>query len=45
VTTCTQPSLAAGKPQLRQYGAIFVVCAQEVSRFSDDITVNCPPLV
>jgi hypothetical protein len=35
----------AGKPQLRQYGAIFVIGTQEVSQLSDDITANCAPLV
>jgi len=37
--------LVAGKPELRQYKAIFVVGDQEVSEFSDDISVNCAPLV
>ena len=37
--------LVAGKPELRQYRAIYVVADQEVSQFSDDLTVNCAPLV
>jgi hypothetical protein len=40
-----RPLLVAGKPELRQYKAIFIVDDQEVSQFSDDITVNCAPLV
>jgi hypothetical protein len=40
-----RPLLVAGKPELRQHKAIFVVGDQEVSEFSDDITVNCAPLV
>ena len=44
-TTCTQPLLVPGKPELRQYKAVFVVADQEVSQFSDEITVNCAPLV
>jgi hypothetical protein len=41
----TRPLLVAGKPELRQYRAIFVVGDQEVSQFSDDLTVNCSPSV
>ena len=41
----TRPLLVAGKPELRQYRAIYVVGDQEVSRFSDDLTVNCSPSV
>jgi hypothetical protein len=37
--------LIAGKPELRQYRAIFVVGDRKVSQFNDDITVNCAPLV
>jgi hypothetical protein len=40
-----RPLLAAGKPELREYKAVFVVGDQEVSQFSDEITVNCAPLV
>jgi hypothetical protein len=40
-----RPLLVPGKPELRQYRAIFVVGDQEVSQFSDDITVNCAPPV
>ncbi len=34
-----------GKPELREYKAVFVVGDVEVSQFSDEITVNCAPLV
>ena len=37
--------LVAGKPELREYKAVFVVGDVEVSQFSDEITVNCAPLV
>ena len=40
-----RPMLVAGKPELREYKAVFVVGDQEVSQFSDEITVNCAPLV
>ena len=40
-----RPMLAAGKPELREYKAVFVVADKEVSQFSDEITVNCAPLV
>ena len=39
------PMLVAGKPELREYKAVFVVGDVEVSQFSDEITVNCAPLV
>jgi hypothetical protein len=37
--------LVAGKPELREYKAVFVVNDVEASQFSDEITVNCAPLV
>src|SRR5437867_8090908 len=37
------PMLVPGKPQLREYKAVFVVGDVEVSQFSDEITVNCAP--
>jgi hypothetical protein len=40
-----RPLLVAGKPELREYKAVFVVADKEVSQFSDEITVNCAPLV
>jgi hypothetical protein len=40
-----RPMLVAGKPELRNYKAVFVVADKEVSQFSDEITVNCAPLV
>jgi hypothetical protein len=39
------PMLVAGKPELREYKAVFVVADKEVSQYSDEITVNCAPLV
>ena len=40
-----RPMLVPGKPELREYKAVFVVGDVEVSQFSDEITVNCAPLV
>ena len=40
-----RPMLVAGKPELRENKAVFVVADKEVSQFSDEITVNCAPLV
>jgi len=40
-----RPILVAGKPELREYKTVFVVADKEVSQFSDEITVNCAPLV
>ena len=40
-----RPLLAAGKPEPREYKAVFIVADKEVSQFSDEITVNCAPLV
>jgi hypothetical protein len=40
-----RPMLMAGKLELREYKAVFVVGDQEVSQLSDEITVNCAPLV
>jgi hypothetical protein len=37
--------LVAGKPKLRQCKAVFVVADQEVSEFSDEITINCASLL
>ena len=37
--------LVAGQPELREYKAVCVVADKEVSQFSDEITVNCSPLV
>ena len=37
--------LVANKPEIREYKAVFVVGDVEVSQFSDEITVNCAPLV
>jgi hypothetical protein len=40
-----RPLLVAGKPELRRYKAVFVIGDEEVSQFSDDLTVNCSPSV
>ena len=50
-----RPLLVAGKPELREYKAVFVVgdvdlsrrsrTKAEVSQFGNEITVNCAPLV
>jgi hypothetical protein len=40
-----RPMLVAGKPELREYKAVFVGGDKEVSQFSDETTVNCAPLV
>ena len=37
--------LGPTKPEIREYKAVFVVSDIEVSQFSDEITVNCAPLV
>jgi len=37
--------LVAGKSEMREYKAGFVVGDQEVSQFGDEITVNCAPRV
>jgi hypothetical protein len=39
------PESFRDKPELREHKAVFVVADQEVSQFSDEITVNCAPLV
>jgi hypothetical protein len=43
----TSPMLVLGKPELREYIPTRrdVVGDVEVSQFSDEITVNCAPLV
>ncbi len=35
--------LVPDKPELRNCKAVFVVADQEVSKFSEEITVNCAP--
>ena len=40
-----RPMLVAGKPELREYKAVFVRRDKEVSPFSDEITINCAPMV
>jgi len=41
----TRPMLVAGKPELLEYEAVFVVADQEASQFGDEITVDCTPVV
>lgn len=38
-----RPLLAAGKPELRRYTAVYVQKDVEVGQFSDDLVVNCAP--
>jgi hypothetical protein len=38
-----RPLLAAGKPELREYKAIYVVSDAEIGLFSDEVVVNCAP--
>lgn len=40
-----RPMLVASKPDLCNYKAVFVVANKEGSQFSDEIIVNCEPLV
>ena len=40
-----RPMLVAGKPELREYKAVFVVADKEVSQSSDEIAANCALLV
>ena len=44
VSSCSNPGVL-GKPELREYKAVFVVGDAEVSQFSDEIIINCAPLV
>jgi hypothetical protein len=38
-----RPLLAAGKPELRHYKAVYVQSDAEIGLFSDDVVVNCQP--
>lgn len=38
-----RPLLAAGKPELRRYTAVYVVKDMEVGQFSDELVVSCAP--
>jgi hypothetical protein len=38
-----RPLLAAGKPELREYKAVYVVSDAEIGLFSDEVMVNCAP--
>ena len=35
--------LAAGKPELREYKAVYVQSDEEIGLFSDEVVVNCAP--
>ena len=35
--------LALGKPELREYKAIYVLSDAEIGLFSDEVVVNCAP--
>ena len=38
-----RPMLVAGKPELREYKAVYVVSDAEIGLFSDEVVVNCAP--
>ena len=38
-----RPLLAAGKPELRRYTAVYVVKDEEIGHFSDELVVSCAP--
>ena len=38
-----RPLLAAGKPELRKYKAVYVLSDEEIGLFSDEVVVNCAP--
>ena len=38
-----RPLLQAGKPELRQYCATYVLKDKEVGHYSDEVVVNCTP--
>jgi len=35
--------LAVGKPELREYKAVYVQSDAEIGLFSDEVVVNCTP--
>jgi hypothetical protein len=39
----TRPLKVAGKPEIREYKAMFVVGDQEIGIFSHELVVNCAP--
>ena len=39
----TRPLLAAGKPEIREYKAMFVLNDEEIGIFSHELVVNCAP--
>ncbi len=38
-----RPLLVAGKPELREYKAVYVQSDAEIGLFSDEVVVNCAP--
>src|SRR5438876_9472315 len=38
-----RPLLAVGKPELREYKAVYVQSDAEIGLFSDEVVVNCAP--
>ena len=38
-----RPLLAVGKPELREYKAVYVLSDAEIGLFSDEVVVNCAP--
>ena len=38
-----RPLKVAGKPEIREYKAMFVVGDQEIGIFSNELVVNCAP--
>src|SRR5882724_5768657 len=38
-----RPLLAVGKPDLREYKAVYVQSDAEIGLFSDEVVVNCAP--
>lgn len=41
--TDNRPLLAAGKPELRRYTAVYVLNDQEIGHFSDELVLTCAP--
>ena len=39
----TRPLLTAGKPEIREYKAMFVLNDEEIGIFSHELVVNCAP--
>jgi len=39
----TRPLLEAGKPELRDYCATYILKDKEIGNYSDEVVVNCTP--